>query len=45
MLGGSYTILNKTFVVQLLRVVYKIIIQGYLKTADGVHVFFKKIGG
>ena len=28
----------------MLRVVHKIIIQRYLKNADGVHVFFKKIG-
>ena len=28
----------------MLRVVHKIIIQGYLKNADRVHVFFKKIG-
>ena len=29
----------------MLRVVHKIIIQGYLKNADGVYVFFKKSGG
>ena len=41
---GGYIILIETFVVQLfikmLRVVHKIIIQGYLKNADVVHVFF-----
>ena len=47
-MGRGYIILIKTFVVQLLiqkmlRVVHKIIIQGYLKNADRVHVFFKKI--
>ena len=34
--GGGYIILIKTFVV------HKIIIQGYLKNADKVHVFKKK---
>ena len=42
----DYIILIKTFVVQLLikmlRVVDKIIIQGYLENADRIHVFFKK---
>ena len=48
--GGclDYIILIKTFVVQLLikmlRVVDKIIIQGYLENTDRIHVFFKKIG-
>ena len=37
------------FVVQqlikkMLRVVHEIIIQGFLKNADGVHMFFKKDG-
>ena len=47
-MGRGYIILIKTFVVQLLiqkmlRVVHKIIIQGYLKNDDRVHVFLKKI--
>ena len=46
---GGYFILIKTFVVQvlikkMLRVVDKIIIQGYLENADRVHVFLKNIG-
>ena len=46
--GGGYIFLIKTFVFQLLikqnlKVVHKMIIQGY-KNVDGVHVFFKKCG-
>ena len=49
--GGGYIILNKTFVIcclaidkKMLRVVHKIIIQRYLKNADGIHVFFFSFG-